>query len=147
MHMACNSQPRYGDGYTRRCPDPVKITEFLKQTLDYTSELTATCKICKPCYLFHQQVLQQIKSSNIAQQQLTHWSRCKCIKHNIQCGPSCQCARIQRNAYHNNHTQNKSYRKKLRRALIEISSDEEERLADLNKDIDNIMEEVFGVPL
>ena len=35
----------------------------------------------------------------------------------------------------------------MRRALIEISSDEEERLADLNKDIDNIMEEVFGVPL
>ena len=29
----------------------------------------------------------------------------------------------------------------------EISSDEEVRLADLNKDIDNIMEEVFGVPL
>ena len=29
----------------------------------------------------------------------------------------------------------------------EISSDEEVRLADLNKDIDNIMEEMFGVPL
>ena len=28
----------------------------------------------------------------------------------------------------------------------EVSSDEEERLADLNRDIDNIMEEVFGVP-
>ena len=54
---ACLSQPKYGDGYKPRCPDLVKITEFLKQTLDYRNELTPTSKICKPCYLFHRQVL------------------------------------------------------------------------------------------
>jgi hypothetical protein len=61
---ACSSQPRYGGEYVRRCPDPVRVTEFLKETLDYRNELTATSKICKPRYIFHRQVLQQMHDSN-----------------------------------------------------------------------------------
>ena len=61
---ACSSQPRYGGEYTRRCPDPAKITVFLKETFDFSGALTVASKICKPCYMFHRQMLQQIDSSS-----------------------------------------------------------------------------------
>lgn len=63
---ACYSQPRYGGDYTRHCPDPAKITVFLKETFDFSGALTVASKICKPCYIFHRQVLQQLDSSSSA---------------------------------------------------------------------------------
>ena len=59
---ACSSQPRYGGDYTRRCPHPEKITEFLQQNLDFGSILTPAIKICTSCYLFHRRILQQLES-------------------------------------------------------------------------------------
>ena len=50
---SCYTQPKYGGEYTRRCPDPQVISEFLKQNFDFDNMLTAESKIYKPCYLFH----------------------------------------------------------------------------------------------
>ena len=57
---ACSSQPRYGGGYTRRCPHPEKITEFLQQNFNFGGALTCESKICKPCYTFHHYIHQQL---------------------------------------------------------------------------------------
>ena len=56
---ACSSQPRYGGDYTRRCPNPVKITAYLQETVDFDGVISADSKVCKPCYDFHRQILQQ----------------------------------------------------------------------------------------
>ena len=61
---ACSCQPRYGGDYTRRCPDPVQISTYLQQTLDFSGVLTAQSKICKPCYMFHRQILQKQNTSD-----------------------------------------------------------------------------------
>lgn len=63
---ACSCQPRYGGDYTRRCPDPVQISTYLQQTLDFSGVLTAQSKICKPCYMFHRQILQKRTSDSIS---------------------------------------------------------------------------------
>ena len=61
---ACSSQPRYGGDYTRRCPDPVQISTYLQQTLDFSGILMAQSKICTPCYMFHRQILQKQNSND-----------------------------------------------------------------------------------
>ena len=61
---ACSSQPRYGGEYTRRCPEPDRITAFLQETFDFCGVLTKICKICKPCYMFHRQILLQLNAGS-----------------------------------------------------------------------------------
>ena len=56
---ACASQPRYGGDYTRRCPNPIQITTYLQQTVNFDGILSPDSKVCKPCYDFHRRVLQQ----------------------------------------------------------------------------------------
>jgi len=56
---ACSSQPRYGGDYTRWCPNPVKITAYLQETVDFDGVISADSKVCKPCYDFDRQILQQ----------------------------------------------------------------------------------------
>ena len=53
------SQPRYGGDYTRRCPNPIEITRYLQQTVDFDGIMSSDSKVCKPCYDFHRRVLQQ----------------------------------------------------------------------------------------
>jgi len=61
-----------GGDYTRHCPDPEKITAFLKQTLDFDGVLTAASRICKPCYSFHRQILLQEESGISTSMQTLH---------------------------------------------------------------------------
>ena len=56
---SCCTQPNYGEKYVRCCPDPEQISAFLKQTFNFDVILTPKSKICKQCYLFHRQILQQ----------------------------------------------------------------------------------------
>ena len=85
--------------------------------------------------------------------------RCKCKKENIQCGPSCQCINC-KNTYMyttqsvENEEEIEEELEEYRRLDDEVNSegpsdsesDEGERLLELNRDVDDIMEEVFGVP-
>jgi len=43
---ACSSQPWYGGDYTRRCPNPVKITAYLQETVDFDGVISADSKVC-----------------------------------------------------------------------------------------------------
>ena len=61
---SCFTEPNYGGKYTRCCPDPEQISAFLKETFNLDGVLTATSKICKQCYLFHRQILQQQGEAN-----------------------------------------------------------------------------------
>ena len=58
---ACQFQARYGDGYTRQCPDTGNISEYLRQTSEFSAELTPHSRICTPCYFFHKRVLCEMK--------------------------------------------------------------------------------------
>ena len=61
---ACSSEPRYGGEYTRRCPEPDRITAFLQETFDFCGVLTKISKICKLCYMFHWQILLQLNAGS-----------------------------------------------------------------------------------
>ena len=76
---ACASQPRYSGDYTRRCPDPFQITTYLQQTVDFEGILSADSKVCKQCYDFHRQVLQQQNAG-----QSTSVSTLHDIKHQLE---------------------------------------------------------------
>ena len=56
-----SSQPQYGGDYTWRWPNPVKITAYLQETVhvDFDGVISADSKVCRPCYDFHRQILQQ----------------------------------------------------------------------------------------
>ena len=58
---ACGTHPRYGgkygERYVRCCPAPQAITEYLQQNEGFTGELTASSRICCPCYLHHRAIV------------------------------------------------------------------------------------------
>ena len=56
---ACASQPRYGGDYTQQHPNPIQITAYLQQTVNFDGILSVDSKVCKLCYYFHWRVLQQ----------------------------------------------------------------------------------------
>ena len=74
--------------------------------------------------------------------------RCKCKKQHVQCGPSCQCINCKNT--HGYNIQQSDLEQESQESEndseyedIQQSSDEEKR--ELNEEVDNIMEEVFGV--
>ena len=55
---ACAPQSWYGGDYTQQCPNPIQITAYLQETVDFNGILSADSKVCKPYYDFHQPALQ-----------------------------------------------------------------------------------------
>ena len=88
--------------------------------------------------------------------------RCKCIKESTQCGPSCRCLNCKNiPSYITQPDTEQELEEEIQEELQEharqqddhtdseefdITSDEDERLDELNRDVNIIMEEVFGVP-
>ena len=60
----CSSQPKHGEKYTRRCPDPDVISQFLKRTTNFEGDLTPESRICKHCYSFHREILLDLQQES-----------------------------------------------------------------------------------
>ena len=81
--------------------------------------------------------------------------RCRGTKEDIQCGPSCHCINCKKTK--NTQQQSKGEQEKDQEVLeemkdqgdisddLETTDDEHEILDDLNKEVDSMMEDIFGV--
>ena len=80
-----------------------------------------------------------------------------CSNHNkLKCGPSCHCINCKNTK--NNQQQSKGEQETDQEVLeemkdqgdisddLETTDDEHERLDDLNREVDSMMEDIFGVP-
>ena len=92
--------------------------------------------------------------------------RCKCMKGSLKCGPSCQCVNCRNTTKYtaqNNDREEELLEEIYAEALLQqdrddaeseyeihsdregYSTDEEDRLETLNQEVDQLMEDVFGV--
>ena len=85
--------------------------------------------------------------------------RCKCKKESLQCGPSCHCVNCKNTSQY--VTQNEEPEQEIQQEIKEVvnkdnsdsegltdeesSLDETDRLDELNREVDEMMEEIFGV--
>ena len=68
---SCGGMPRKGEPFTRHCPAPVVITNYLNHISSETINLTDTSIICYSCYKYFNWIIKQIQQETSKPQQIS----------------------------------------------------------------------------
>jgi hypothetical protein len=56
---SCEQKPEWGQHFQRKCPDPVYITAYMRETENFKGTITDESKICTNCYVKHKKIMSE----------------------------------------------------------------------------------------